>query len=144
MFLRKGLTSISIKPVFTPYLNGHVEMFFKKRDENEGVIGQTQSTVQGFGMEKAASRGEALIRLRLEDIGLFRKILVLDLGIDPDLPQHEKLDALYDFGVIDFTTRGWPIPSNVQAVFGQQSQGNCLQGHLGLSTTHEGMPVWDR
>ena len=24
------------------------------------------------------------------------------LGIDPDLPQHEKLDALADFGVIDF------------------------------------------
>ena len=28
--------------------------------------------------------------------------LVTALGIDPDLPQHEKLDALADMGVIDF------------------------------------------
>ena len=39
--------------------------------------------------------------------------LVLAFGIDPKLPQHEKLDALYNLGLIDLPKRFRGIPSNL-------------------------------
>ena len=95
------------RPVFTPYLKGHVETFFKKRDEHGHYW---TNSIHGLGTRGGAS-GRAWRGYNPTEFGRHWAIsrdLVLAFGIDPDLPQHEKLDALYEMGVIDLPSTGLP------------------------------------
>lgn len=91
------------KPYYQPYLKGHVESYFKKTDENGRYW---TNSIHGAGLRN----GESGKPWRGYDPTLAGRHwavpsdLVLGFGIDPDLPQHEKLDALADLGLIDFPT----------------------------------------
>jgi site-specific DNA-methyltransferase (adenine-specific) len=88
------------RPVFRPYLNGHVEGYFKKSDERgrywtNSIHGaETRNGESGKpwnGYDPTANGRHWAIP----------SDLVNELGIDPDLGVHEKLDALNALGVID-------------------------------------------
>jgi site-specific DNA-methyltransferase (adenine-specific) len=88
------------RTVFQPYLAGHVNSYFKQSDgkgkywtnslhgagKRDGVSGKPWRGYDPTAKDRHwAVPGE----------------LVEALGIDEDLPQHDKLDALYALGVID-------------------------------------------
>jgi SAM-dependent methyltransferase len=89
------------KPYYQPYLKGHVDGYFKKSDEHGRYW---TNSIHGAGLRN----GESGKSWRGYDPSLAGRHwavpsdLVLQFGIDPDLPQHEKLDALADLGLIDF------------------------------------------
>lgn len=84
---------------FSPYLNGYVAEYFKKAD-NHGRY--RQQDLSGSGTRNGAS-GKPWRGFDPTAKGRHWAVpskLVLSLGIDPALPQHEKLDALYEKGFI--------------------------------------------
>ena len=88
------------KAVFRPYTKGHVESYFKKEDERGKYWG---NSIHGAGTRNGAS-GEEWNGYNPTARGRHWAVpgeLVEALGIDPDLPQHEKLDAMNEMGVID-------------------------------------------
>ena len=93
------------RPVFTPYLKGHVDTFFKKRDE----IGRYwTNSIHGSGTRNGAS-GQPWRGFDPTAEGRHWAVpgdLVTAFGIDPDLPQHDKLDALFELGLIDLPSGG--------------------------------------
>ena len=89
------------RPVFRPYTKGHVDGYFKKSDSR----GQFwTNSIHGAGTRN----GESGKPWRGFDPTAAKRHwavpsdLVAAFGIDPGLPQHEKLDALADLGLIDF------------------------------------------
>lgn len=95
------------RPAFTPYLKGHVDSFFKKRDERGRYW---TNNIHGSGIRRGES-GKAWRGYNSTDFGRHWAIprdLVLAFGIDPRLSQHEKLDALYGLGLIDLPRAGLP------------------------------------
>ena len=85
---------------FTPYLRGYVEEYFTKADDRGRYREQelhgsgTRNGVSGKpwrGFDPTAKGRHWAVPSKL----------VLSLGIDPKLPQHEKLDALYAKGFIN-------------------------------------------
>lgn len=95
------------RPVFTPYLKGHVDDYFKRSDERGRYW---TNSIHGSGTRRGVS-GKPWRGYDPTPAGRHWAIpsrLVLDLGIDPTLPQHDKLDALYDAGVIDLPKTGLP------------------------------------
>ncbi len=115
------------RPVFRPYTKGHVHSYFKKSDERGRYW---TNSIHGKGKrnpEKAS--GMPWRGYDPTAVGRHWAVpgkLVQDLGIDPDLPQHEKLDALADFGVIDFPSKdGRALPTYRQYL--NQSPGLLLQ-----------------
>ena len=85
---------------FSPYLNGYVAEYFKKADDKGRY---REQELHGSGTRKGAS-GKPWRGFDPTAKGRHWAIpsrLVLSLGIDPNLPQHEKLDALYDKGFIN-------------------------------------------
>ena len=93
------------RPVFTPYLRGHVDTFFAKQDDTGRYW---TNSIHGAGTRNGVSglpwRGyDPTAAGRLWAVP---RDLVAAVGIDPDLPQHEKLDALYDIGLIDLPDNG--------------------------------------
>ena len=93
--------------VFTPYLKGHVDMFFKKKDAKGRYW---TNSIHGAGTRKGAS-GKPWKGFDPTKAGrhwAIPKDLVLAFGIDPDLPLHAKLDALYNLGLIDLPAKGLP------------------------------------
>ncbi len=90
---------------FAPYLRGHVKGYFRKSDERGRYWG---NAIHGAGVRRGAS-GKPWKGHDPTAVGrhwAVPKSLVLALGIDPGLPQHEKLDALYEKGVIDMPPPG--------------------------------------
>ena len=88
------------KSVFTPYLKGHVETFFKRKDENGHYW---TNSIHGSGTRQGES-GQPWRCFDPTTAGRHWAIsrdLVTAVGIDPDLPQHKKLDALYELGLFD-------------------------------------------
>ncbi|WP_326523233.1 DNA methyltransferase [Sphingomonas sp.] len=89
------------KPIFRPYTKGHVDTFFKRSDERGRYW---TNSIHGAGVRN----GESGKVWRGYDPTVARRHwavpseLVMALGIDPDLPQHDKLDRLADLGMIDF------------------------------------------
>ncbi len=85
---------------FTPYLRGHVSEYFKKEDN----IGRYwTNSIHGSGIRHGES-GKSWRGYDPTKVGRHWAIpskLILAFGIDPRLPQHEKLDALYELGLID-------------------------------------------
>jgi site-specific DNA-methyltransferase (adenine-specific) len=95
------------RSVFTPYLRGHVDMFFKKRDKRGHYW---TNSLHGAGTRNGDS-GRVWRGYDPTAAGrhwAIPKDLVLSFGIDPELPQHEKLDALYELGLIDLPETGLP------------------------------------
>ena len=91
------------KPVFAPYLKGHVDSFFKKKDNNGHYW---TNSIHGAGIRNGQS-GKPWKGFDPTAVGRHWAVpsdLVLALGIDPDQPQHDKLDALYEMGMIDLPT----------------------------------------
>ena len=111
------------RSVFTPYMRGHVDTFFKRQDD----IGRYwTNSIHGSGTRNGSSG--ALWR-GFDPTAEGRhwavpRDLVTAFGIDPDLPQHEKLDALYELGLIDLPTNGG-LPTYRQYL--DQSPGQLLQ-----------------
>lgn len=98
-------SNYKIYPYFRPYLKGHVAGYFKKRDEN-GLY--WTNSIHGAGLRNGVS-GQPWRGYDPTAAGRHWAVpsdLVLAFGIDPDLPQHQKLDALADLGVIDFPQDG--------------------------------------
>ena len=99
------------RPIFGPYLKGHVETYFKKKDEN-GLY--WTNSIHGSGTRNGMS-GEPWRDYDPSLAGRHWAIpsaLVLAFGIDPELSQHEKLDALYDLGLIDLPEKtGQALPT---------------------------------
>lgn len=92
---------------FGPYLRGHVKQYFRKSDQRGRYW---TNSIHGSGIRKGKS-GEPWRGYNPTTHGRHWAIpskLVFALGIDPNLPQHEKLDALDLHGVIDFP----PVKSN--------------------------------
>ena len=92
---------------FSPYLNGYVEEYFKKTDDRGRY---REQELHGSGTRNGAS-GKPWRGFDPTAKGRHWAIpskLVLSLGIDPDLPQHEKLDALYKMGLIDLESNYLP------------------------------------
>lgn len=89
------------QPVFRPYLRGHVDSYFRKTDARGRYW---TNSIHGAGVRNGDSgkpwRGYDPTAAKRH--WAVPSELVTALGIDPDLPQHTKLDALADFGVIDF------------------------------------------
>ena len=113
------------KPVFTPYLNGHVETYFKRTDER----GQYwTNSIHGSGVRYGVS-GKPWRGYDPTAVGRHWAVpseLVLEFGIDPDLPQHKKLDALYELGMIDLPKgSGQALPTYRQYL--ASSPGQLLQ-----------------
>ena len=95
------------RSVYTSYLKGHVDSFFKKRDEHGRYW---TNSIHGAGKRGGAS-GRPWRGYNPTAVGRHWAVpseLVLAFGIDPNLPQHEKLDALYDLGLIDLPETGLP------------------------------------
>jgi len=89
------------RPVFRPYAKGHVENYFKNSDENGRYW---TNSIHGKGIRHGES-GKPWRGYDPTSLGRHWAVpsdLVEMLGIDKELPQHEKLDALADLGVIDF------------------------------------------
>ena len=90
---------------FTPYLRGHVEEYFKKKDSR----GQYwTNSIHGSGIRRGES-GKPWRGFNPTAAGRHWAVpreLVLAFGIDPNLPQHDKLDALYERGLIDLPATG--------------------------------------
>ena len=92
---------------FSPYLNGYVEDYFKKVDDRGRY---REQELHGSGTRNGAS-GKPWRGFNPTAKGRHWAIpskLVLSLGIDPCLPQHEKLDALYKMGFIDLKSNYLP------------------------------------
>ncbi|MYF08007.1 MAG: hypothetical protein F4233_09010, partial [Rhodospirillaceae bacterium] len=93
--------------LFGPYLRGHVQGYFKSRDDRGRYW---TNNIHGSGTRQGAS-GQPWRGFNPTAHGRHWAVpseLVLALGIDPDLPQHDKLDALYEQGVIDTETNYLP------------------------------------
>jgi DNA modification methylase len=89
------------KPYYGPYLKGHVDGYFKKSDANGRYW---TNSIHGAGTRNGES-GKPWRGYDPTIAGRHWAVpsdLVLNFGIDPDLPQHEKLDALADLGLVDF------------------------------------------
>jgi DNA modification methylase len=90
---------------FRPYLKGHVDSYFKKIDENGRYW---TNSIHGAGKRNGVS-GAPWRGYDPTAVGRHWAVpsdLVLGFGIDPNLPQHEKLDALAELGLIDFPPEG--------------------------------------
>lgn len=89
------------RPYFQPYLKGHVDSYFKRSDANGRYW---TNSIHGAGLRNGDS-GKPWRGYDPSVAGRHWAVpsdLVLGFGIDPDLPQHEKLDALAELGLIDF------------------------------------------
>jgi len=85
---------------FSPYLNGYVAEYFTKSDDRGRY---REQELHGSGTRNGVS-GKAWRGFDPTAKGRHWAVpskLVLALGIDPKLPQHEKLDALYNKGFIN-------------------------------------------
>ncbi len=113
------------KSVFTPYLKGHVDGYFKRSDKNGRYW---TNNIHGAGTRNGDS-GRPWQGYNPTDAGRHWAVpseLVLAFGIDPDLPQHEKLDALLELGLIDLPERsGKNLPTYRQYL--ERSPGQLLQ-----------------
>ena len=92
---------------FSPYLNGYVTDYFDKSDEKGRYRKQE---LHGSGIRNGVS-GKPWKGFNPTEKGRHWAVpskLVLSLGIDPSLPQHEKLDALYDKGFVNLETSYLP------------------------------------
>ena len=92
---------------FSPYLAGYVEEYFTKADDRGRY---REQELHGSGTRNGASgkpwRGfDPTVKGRHWAVP---SKLVLSLGIDSDLPQHEKLDALHKMGFIDLNSKYLP------------------------------------
>ena len=88
------------RPIYMPYLKGHVETYFKRQDDRGRYW---TNSIHGSGTRNGKS-GEPWRGYDPTAAGRHWAVpreLVLAFGIDPALPQHEKLDALYALGLID-------------------------------------------
>ena len=88
------------RTVFAPYLKGHVDSYFKREDENGHYW---TNSIHGSGTRNGES-GQPWRGFDPTLVGRHWAIpsdLVLAFGINTDLSQHEKLDALYELGMID-------------------------------------------
>ena len=95
------------RPVFSPYLKGHVDDYFKKSDERGRYW---TNSIHGSGTRNGES-GKPWRGYDPTPAGRHWAVpgaLVRALGIDPSLSQHKKLDALYELGVIDLPKSGLP------------------------------------
>ena len=86
--------------LFSPYLRGYVKEYFKK----SGDRGHYQEQkIHGAGIRNG-TRGQPWRGIDPTPKGRHWAVpskMILALGIDPSLPQHEKLDALLERGCID-------------------------------------------
>ncbi|WP_127595706.1 site-specific DNA-methyltransferase [Nitratireductor alexandrii] len=89
------------RPVFRPYLKGHVESYFKQSDERGRYW---TNSIHGAGTRNGES-GQKWRGYDPTARGRHWAVpgeLVEAFGIDSSLPQHEKLDTLADLGLVDF------------------------------------------
>ncbi|MET0308690.1 MAG: DNA methyltransferase [Sphingomonas sp.] len=98
-FVRKS-DAYRHRPVFRPYALGHVNGYFKRADERGHYW---TNSIHGAGTRNGDSgriwRGYDPTAAKRH--WAVPSELVTAFGIDPDLPQHQKLDALADLGLID-------------------------------------------
>ena len=113
------------RAIYGPYLKGHVETYFKRKDEHGRYW---TNSIHGSGTRNGMS-GEPW---RGYDPTLFGRhwavpgTLVSAFGINPELSQHEKLDALYGLGLIDLPEdTGQSLPTYRQHL--DQSPGQLQQ-----------------
>ncbi|MCY4263161.1 MAG: site-specific DNA-methyltransferase [Candidatus Dadabacteria bacterium] len=89
------------KVLFSPYLNGYVEEYFTKKDDKGRY---REQEIHGSGISKKGESGKPWRGFDPTAKGRHWAIpskLIASLGIDPNLPQHDKLNALYEMGCID-------------------------------------------
>ena len=92
---------------FSSYLNGYVSEYFKKSDERGRY---REQELHGSGV-RSGSSGKPWHGFDPTARGRHWAVpskLVLSLGIDADLPQHEKLDVLYERGFINLESSYLP------------------------------------
>ena len=112
-------------PIFSPYMKGHVDMFFKKSDRRGRYW---TNSIHGAGTRRGLS-GEPWKGYNPTSVGRHWAVpseLVLAFGIDSSKSQHEKLDDLHDLGLIDLP----PENSNALPTYRQylsDSKGQLLQ-----------------
>ena len=90
---------------YNPYLRGHIDEYFKNLDKRGKYW---TNSIHGSGIRHSNS-GKPWRGFDPTAVGRHWAIpseLVATLGIDPNLSQHEKLDALYEREVIDLPPSG--------------------------------------
>ena len=98
------------RPVFNPYLKGHVETYFRKKDSTGHYW---TNSIHGSGTRNGES-GEPWRGFDPTSAGRHWAIpreLAASVGIEFGLSQQEKLDALFELGLIDLpedTSQGLP------------------------------------
>ncbi len=105
LFYRKPEYSHNV--LFSPYSKGYVKEYFTKSDE-KGIYREQQ--IHGSGTRNGMS-GKPWRGFDPTSIGRHWAVpseLVRSAGIDPDLPQHEKLDTLYEMGFINIDSNFMP------------------------------------
>lgn len=99
-FYRKS-AAYQHRPVFRPYAKGHVDGYFKQSDDRGRYW---TNSIHGAGTRNGES-GQPWRGYDPTPRGRHWAVpgdLVAAVGINPDLKQHEKLDALADLGLIGF------------------------------------------
>jgi DNA modification methylase len=95
---------------YRPYAKGHVESYFKKEDERGKYW---TNAITGAGIRHGDS-GKEWKGFDPTTRGRHWAVpgeLVRELGIDEDLPQLEKLDALFGMNCIDIPESGEAMPT---------------------------------
>ena len=90
--------------LFAPYLRGHVDEYFTKSDKHGRYW---SNSIHGSGLRHGDS-GKPWRGFNPSEHGRHWAIpssLILAFGIDPKLKQHEKLDALYELGLINLPSK---------------------------------------
>ena len=109
---------------YRPYMKGHVETYFKREDD---VGKYWTNSIHGSGIRGGQS-GRPWKGYNPTAFGRHWAIprdIVDAAGIDPELPQHAKLDELYELGYIDLPNTGQQLPTYRQYL--ERSPGQLLQ-----------------
>lgn len=92
-----------------PYTKGYVDDFYKRKDDNGRRY--RSSDLHGSGIRRNGMSGQSWRGYNPTSHGRHWAVpgkLVAELGIDPKLSQHEKLDALHELGFVHLPKTGLP------------------------------------
>ena len=96
------------RSTYTPYTKGYVDNYYNHKDENGRRF--RESDIHGSGTRNGQS-GKPWRGYDPTSFGrhwAVPRALVKELGIDPKLPLHEKLDALFELGYLHLPKSGLP------------------------------------
>jgi len=117
-------TVSKFRKIFSPYTKGHVKAYFRKSDEN-GFYWTNTITGAGIRHGESGCEWRGYNPTQKNRHWAIPGKIIEALGIDPTLSVIEKLEALYESGVIDFPDGNGFLPTYRQYL--QNSHGIPIQ-----------------